>query len=248
MSSLLAAPRARLCARLPESTGPAFSRILRSSPGDTRLTPIRPNPRLIPSRPYTGLHELGPVCIQARQRKTIVDEYRVREANPRWKTLEGGSGDEPSTAALTSRDASPTPAVRDVAAAYRALRKGAEEANDTLTASDFYFGEMEMRRVDERSGLLWVYWLVSGYGTRWLRSASAYFMVVAIAVAVLLLAGMEPGLRLGRAITFALSVTVYAAKVPDGQKLTGWGTRSTVAEDRRPAVPGAYAACHPKPR
>ena len=158
-----------------------------------------------------------------RQRKTIFDEYRVRERDPRWKTLDRGSGDEPSRTALIRRSASATPAARDVAAAYRALRKGAEEANDALTASDFYFGEMEMRRFDERSALLWLYWLVSGYGTRWLRSASAYLIAVAIAVAILLLAGTEPGLRLGRAVTFALSATVYAARVPDGHTLTGWG-------------------------
>jgi hypothetical protein len=72
-----------------------------------------------------------------------------------------------------------------IAALYRALRKGREDAKDEPGAADFYYGEMEMRRrarrhsadnLDGQSsaasrgrmerGILTAYWLVSGYGLR----------------------------------------------------------------------------------
>jgi len=40
------------------------------------------------------------------------------------------------------------PPPRDLAAIYRALRKGREDTKDEPGAADFYYGEMEMRRID----------------------------------------------------------------------------------------------------
>jgi uncharacterized protein YjbI with pentapeptide repeats len=73
---------------------------------------------------------------------------------------------------------------RDVAALYRALRRSREDAKDIAGASDFYYGEMEMRRaapleVGERI-LLWGYWLLSGYGLRAWRPGLLFVSVVAV--------------------------------------------------------------------
>jgi len=75
----------------------------------------------------------------------------------------------------------------DVVGQYRASRKGMEDAKDEPGGADFYYGEMEMRRLGKskelharfRSSwwggalaslgdlvLLTAYWLVSGYGQR----------------------------------------------------------------------------------
>jgi len=61
-----------------------------------------------------------------------------------------------------------------LAVLYRALRKAQEDSKNEPGAADFYYGEMEMRRHDPHTPwaeqvILWLYWLVSGYGLRRLR-------------------------------------------------------------------------------
>jgi hypothetical protein len=81
---------------------------------------------------------------------------------------------------------------------YRALRKGREDRKDEPGAADFYYGEMEMRRQGpfrheakpapgsrratpggERL-ILWLYWLVSGYGLRASRALIALVVTVVV--------------------------------------------------------------------
>jgi uncharacterized protein YjbI with pentapeptide repeats len=61
-----------------------------------------------------------------------------------------------------------------LAGLYRQLRKAQEDSKNEPGAADFYYGEMEMRRHSSVSGsdklIVWLYWLVSGYGLRALRS------------------------------------------------------------------------------
>jgi Pentapeptide repeats (9 copies) len=92
-----------------------------------------------------------------------------------------------------------------IAGLYRALRKGREDAKDEPGATDFYYGEMEMRRrarrghgnaqshsrTGERSrgrverGILTAYWLVSGYGLRAWRALACLVAVVVMAAVCL---------------------------------------------------------------
>ena len=88
----------------------------------------------------------------------------------------------PATLSPPLLEPAPAPlAAGEVAAIYRALRKGREDNKDEPGAADFYYGEMEMRRRAKptaRPGMrgrlslwaeraiLWVYWLTSGYGLR----------------------------------------------------------------------------------
>jgi hypothetical protein len=99
-----------------------------------------------------------------------------------------------------------------LAALYRDLRKGREDAKDEPGAADFYYGECEMRRHDRQTTpwpermVLWLYWLVSGYGLRGLR-ALVWLVVVIVGLAGVLQAigfnGGDPGFR---------DVVIYAAQ------------------------------------
>jgi hypothetical protein len=72
-----------------------------------------------------------------------------------------------------------------VARTYRALRKGREDNKDEPGAADFYYGEMEMRRLGANGAaeraILELYRVVSGYGIR--ASRSFLFLIATIAAA-----------------------------------------------------------------
>jgi hypothetical protein len=93
------------------------------------------------------------------------------------------------------------PGAAQVAALYRALRKGREDIRDEPGAADFYYGEMEMRRHAKREEakterqrrhyrhsltamtehlVLWLYWLVSGYGLRAWRALATLTVTIAL--------------------------------------------------------------------
>jgi hypothetical protein len=77
-----------------------------------------------------------------------------------------------------------------LAALYRQLRKAQEDAKNEPGAADFYYGEMEMRRHARSTPvaehyIVWLYWLISGYGLRALRSLAALVMLGVIVSAVL---------------------------------------------------------------
>jgi hypothetical protein len=87
----------------------------------------------------------------------------------------------------------------DIASIYRGLRKGLEDAKNEPEAADFYYGEMEMRRLAGRPDddgtdetphlgasvveriLLFGYWAVSGYGLRAWRAISMLVMLIMVA-------------------------------------------------------------------
>jgi uncharacterized protein YjbI with pentapeptide repeats len=90
-----------------------------------------------------------------------------------------------------------------LAVLYRALRKAQEDSKNEPGAADFYYGEMEMRRLDRHTPwaervIVWLYWLVSGYGLRGLR-ALAWLVTVVVGLAGLLQAigfnGADPSFR-----------------------------------------------------
>ena len=82
-----------------------------------------------------------------------------------------------------------------LAGLYRQLRKAQEDAKNEPGAADFYYGEMEMRRkatttpAGERA-ILWLYWLISGYGLRALRSLAALAILGVIVTTALVGGGL----------------------------------------------------------
>jgi uncharacterized protein YjbI with pentapeptide repeats len=182
---------------------------------------------------FTGAHGLGGLRmvdvnglpqspVRPWTRVTVYDEHRVRAGERGWSTAEAPPEPEPLNIPnpVMGRGA-PTP--KEVADAYRSLRRGREDAKDAPGASDFYVGEMEMRRKAETGPLLWAYWVVSGYGTRARRSFLFYGMLVAFGAVVMSGWGVGPELGLWRSATYALSSTVYIANLPTGHELTGSG-------------------------
>ena len=116
-----------------------------------------------------------------------------------------------------------------IAPIYRSLRKGQEDNKDEPGAADFYYGEMEMRRLNSRKPwpervVLWLYWLVSGYGLRGLRALASLTVVVIGLAALLHLIGyaVRPSPpSLWGSLLYAASSTL---SIGDDQViLTGWG-------------------------
>ena len=135
-------------------------------------------------------------------------------------------------------DARPLAPVQ-IAALYRALRKGREDNRDEPGAADFYYGEMEMRRFAQREdavaarrrrrygpwaaasterAVLWLYWLTSGYGLRAWRALATLAIVVLLAGGVFALWGFDPpgGLdELPDAIRFSAQAAAALLRGPD---------------------------------
>ena len=118
-------------------------------------------------------------------------------------------------------------APRQIAAIYRGLRKGREDSKDAPGAADFYYGEMEMRRLDRESPraerlILWLYWLTSGYGLRASRALAALAVTVAVFAAPLLKWGFAVDKSFVGALTFSAQSALGLLRPPE-QRLTGIG-------------------------
>jgi uncharacterized protein YjbI with pentapeptide repeats len=76
---------------------------------------------------------------------------------------------------------------------YRQLRKAIEDSKNEPGAADFYYGEMEMRRIAATrmrdKVLLWLYWASSGYALRARRALVWLAVTIAATIAALTLAG-----------------------------------------------------------
>ena len=136
-------------------------------------------------------------------------------------------------------DAEPaSPAPEQIAAIYRALRKGREDGKDEPGAADFYYGEMEMRRQRPRGQeaerraapagerlVLWLYWLVSGYGLRASRALASLALTVVVFALLFGWWGTRPDQDFGRTLLFSLQSTSSLFRVPEtpGFALTAAG-------------------------
>ena len=132
-----------------------------------------------------------------------------------------------------------------LAGLYRQLRKAQEDAKNEPGAADFYYGEMEMRRhsTTTASGervILWLYWLISGYGLRALRSLLALLVLGGIVTAALAgwgLAATAPPQDLTGTVTNSagnhsrIDATLSTAKPqlpPAGQRWTAGRARTAL--------------------
>ena len=141
-----------------------------------------------------------PVLRRHHPELPLFTRRRVVEEEIRWRRAHTRGWGPPSPVGPA-----PIPAL-EIAGIYRDLRKGLEDAKDEPRAADFYYGEMEMRRLAAREHrgttqdpghaappppptraerwLLWAYWAVSGYGLRASR-ALATLAIVLLGSAVL---------------------------------------------------------------
>ncbi|MET7929851.1 pentapeptide repeat-containing protein [Streptomyces sp. NPDC005349] len=114
-------------------------------------------------------------------------------AEDTWRRSRSQSGTTPAESGATHE--SPVAQPGSLAPVYRYLRKSLEDGKDEPGAADFYYGEMEMRRLDgtrprAERWLLALYWAISGYGLRATRAVCALLAVMGLCFALLLFYGI----------------------------------------------------------
>jgi uncharacterized protein YjbI with pentapeptide repeats len=120
---------------------------------------------------------------------------------------------------------------RRLATQYRALRKAEEDTKNEPGAADFYYGEMEMRRHSDQTPwservVLWLYWLVAGYGLRGLRALGWLIVVMLVGAVLFHLDGIagSPPKSFGTTLLYtADSMLSLAGARRDDVTLTEWG-------------------------
>ena len=209
---------------------------------------------------FTGAHHLDKLTVDdwhswrtsprglwVTHRVTLADEHRVR-GHARW--------------ALPGTDGREAPSVDSVQTDYHSLRSMMQDRKDQRAASDFYYGEMEMRRIGLRRSvradlrardwraafstlgewlLLCLYWLLSGYGQRAWRAFVTLGLVVA---------GGERGpgpLGLPDPHRVRRLAALHPARRLHAAPRLGRGADSDGRLDRTRAAPGRTAAARPRP-
>ncbi|MFE9648913.1 pentapeptide repeat-containing protein [Streptomyces sp. NPDC006365] len=160
--------------------------------GAFHIDQIRLEGRTIFRRPPAGIHS-GPMWWT--RRRTLAEEHHWRAVAADQPVLP--IEQRPSSRAWRTGPYHPdperSPDPEDVAALYRQLRKAFEDSKNEPGAADFYYGEMEMRRHDRTGtsagerGLLWAYWLLSGYGLR--ASRALGWLALALIATIILMMG-----------------------------------------------------------
>ncbi|WP_063761153.1 pentapeptide repeat-containing protein [Streptomyces sp. NRRL S-237] len=149
-----------------------------------------------------GWHRRGILPVRWTRRRTLAEEHHWRAHCAGQPTVEPDHPPAPHVwrTGPGHPDADLTPDPEDVSATYRQLRKAFEDGKNEPGASDFYYGEMEMRRHDRRDdgtgtppgerGLLHAYWLLSGYGLRASRALTWLLAAMSLTVLLLMLWGL----------------------------------------------------------
>ncbi len=102
---------------------------------------------------------------------------------------------------------------RRIADLYRQLRKAQEDSKNEPGAADFYYGEMEMRRHSPATPwserfILYLYWLVSGYGLRALRALATLAVLIALVTVAFTAAGFKTTPAFGDTLIYVAQSTV----------------------------------------
>ncbi|MEU2287836.1 pentapeptide repeat-containing protein [Streptomyces sp. NPDC013178] len=152
---------------------------------------------------FTGAHHLDQLRFEGHvpfdeppapwtRRRTIAEEHHWRALPLPGRRPAHTRGWQPGP---DHPDPATTPGPKELAATYRQLRKALEDGKNEPGAADFYYGEMEMRRLDHDTPfgeriLLNAYWLVSGYGLRASRALAALGVAMALTVLLMMLWGL----------------------------------------------------------
>ena len=192
------------------------------------------------------------------RRKTLAEEQHWRTSRPgRWRQAGGIPRSVPASGIPQSRGAGVEP-VR-LAALYRELRKGREDAKDEPGAADFYYGVCEMRRHDPTTfraerPVLWLYWLVSGYALRAWRAVLARALLIVAGAVILAGIGCKPpvspqivrvGASHGQAVYETKDVARLSSReqLPEALAFSAESTASLLrAPDRALTLPGRWVA------
>lgn len=163
--------------------------------GAFHLDQIRLEGRTLFAPPPTGWHRRGLRPLRWTRRRALAEEHHWRAQTAGQPAPTAGQAPSPRRWRTGAHHPDParTPDPDDVAALYRQLRKAFEDGKNEPGAADFYYGECEMRRHDHTGtpkterGLLWAYWLLSGYGLRATRALG--WLTAAMLATIVLLMG-----------------------------------------------------------
>ena len=175
------------------------------------------------------------------RRRTLAEEHQWRVSRPnsadyrqpeqRTARVSGWYPPQCKLGSWVTPEAEVLDAAR-IASLYRALRKGFEDRKDEPGAADFYYGEMEMRRlssVDPRNLgghetndhathiILMLYWALAGYGLRASRAFLAFAAVIGLAALAFAQWGFDAHTSYGRATLFALESSVSLLRAPGAE-------------------------------
>jgi hypothetical protein len=154
--------------------------------GALLLDQLRLEGRCVFDHPPTGI-QIGwawPPVWWWSSRQSLAEERDWRATTRKragWTVARSADSAEDAQSADNAEDAQSADSEvgpERLAGLYRQLRKAQEDAKNEPGAADFYYGEMEMRRhahstpAAERA-IVWLYWLISGYGLRATRSMTA---------------------------------------------------------------------------
>lgn len=135
---------------------------------------------------------VAPTSPRLSRRRMLAEEWEWRARVQNWQLPasvawpppnEDGHPGKDRPVGLEDHNEAAIPS--EIGPLYRRLRKGIESRGDEAGAADLYFGEMEMRRFaapkpSAERAILWLYWLVSGYGLRAARATLALICTVAL--------------------------------------------------------------------
>jgi uncharacterized protein YjbI with pentapeptide repeats len=174
------------------------------------------------------------------RRQTLAEEHHWRSeqsspaepgrrswlAQPRWH---GPACQTPAWVAEQSGQRVERLSPDRLAVLYRALRKAQEDSKNEPGAADFYYGEMEMRRLTPATPwgervILTLYWLVSGYGLRGMRALATLGVVVVLLATLFYAIGFAPARpppSWWDSLLYTSGSTLSISD--DALKLTAWG-------------------------
>jgi uncharacterized protein YjbI with pentapeptide repeats len=163
------------------------------------------------------------------RRQTLAEEHTWRATRPKGT---GWYDRETQPPPWLEQATGPPPRVigpERLAGLYRALRQAQESRKNEPGAADFYYGEMEMRRL--ASSTLWAerailfgYWLVAGYGLRGLRALAALGVIVVTLAGLFHAVGfapIRPASSWWDSLLYTAGSTLSISD--DTLKLTAWG-------------------------
>jgi hypothetical protein len=216
------------------SSGPALARIV--SLRGTRLGQLTLRDLDLSGCAFAQAHAVDGVLISGRgqlacapvampwigKREALANEFAFRHARElRRRPYGPHRWHRPGT-----HDPAGDPAT--LSETYRALRRGREGASDAPGAADFYYGEMEMRRLGARAKvdrlLLTAYWIVSGYGLRASRALLAYALVVPAVALALDRWGLRSGAAFDQVLAYVLATTTVLARPETPLELDTFGS------------------------
>jgi hypothetical protein len=169
------------------------------------------------------------------RRQTLAEEHAWRATRPKGAGWHDRETQSPAWLAEATGQPPRVIGPERLAVLYRALRQAQESRKNEPGAADFYYGEMEMRRLASSTAwaervILFAYWLVAGYGLRGLRALAALSVVVVALAGLFHAVGFlpaHPGLSWWDSLLYTAGSTLSISD--DSLKLTAWGKLLRIA-------------------